>query len=348
MKNSKTLFGLALLLSVLFTNCSTDEGTLTEDDTSGLPCDNYDNNLLTLNTAFDNNPNAVLTYNSFLINSLNSSLPSLAGNLTTNTDLTYKLPTSSSFYNDANNLHGIFITRAGKYFAFNASTGIGQEYTASGDITAPVELGASSYVIQVSNSGYANQAIDDHFKIKTFSINDGTINATLPISTPNTTFNNNSFFNVESMSSATNATDELYFLSGTNLITTNTISNTASHIDLYPSFSMNDFVRFFGLQYSESLGLIAIMDITDTNTQKLVQIDPASGTYSELLTIPSNINSEFYSATYSECKETYYLTSLINGSTPTKTRYYEFDLALNTVSNTQTFVDYVFGIELTP
>src|SRR5690606_20607479 len=107
-------------------------------------------------------------------------------------------------------------------------------------------------------------------------------NNALPISIANTTFNNNSFFNVESMSSATNGSDELYFLSGTNLITVNTSSNTTSHIDLYSSFSMSDFVRFLGLEYSESLGLIAIMDMPDINTQKLIKIDPSNGAYSDL------------------------------------------------------------------
>ncbi len=347
MKNFKSLFGLAIIISILFTSCSTDDDPTTDHEPISA-CDNYNRDLLTLSTAFDSNPNAVVTYNSFLINSLNSSSPSLKGNLTTNTDLTYQLPTSTSFYNDANNLHGIFITRAGKYFTFNTSAGTGQEFTAPTDITAPVILGTSAYVIEVSNLGYANQGVGDHFKIKPFNISDGTTNNALPISIANTTFNNNSFFNVESMSSATNGSDELYFLSGTNLITVNTSSNTTSHIDLYSSFSMLDFVRFLGLEYSESLGLIAIMDMPDINTQKLIKIDPSNGAYSDLLTIPSNINTEFYSSTYSECNETYYLTSMINGSNPLNTKYYEFDLATNTVSHSQNLTDYVFGIELIP
>lgn len=346
MKNSKTLFGLTLLASAFFANCSSDDATLIDDDTSGLPCDNYNKDLLTLSTAFDNNPNAVITYNSFLINSLNSALPNLEGNLDSNTDLTFQLPTSTSIYNQTNNLHGILVNRAGKYFTFNTTSGTGQNFSTPTNITAPVELGTSAYVIEVANSGYANHGIDDHFNIKTFNINDGSTNTALPISAANTSFDNNSFFHVETMSSATNNSDELYFLSGTNLITVNATNNTATHVDLYPSFSMTDFVRFFGLEYSESLGLIAIMDMPDINIQKLVRIDPSNGTYSDLLTLPSNINPEFYSSTYSECKETYYLTSMINGSTPLKTNYFEFDLATNTVNNTQILDDYVFGIEL--
>lgn len=346
MKNSKTLFTLALIASVLFTNCSTDEGTLTDDETGALPCDNYSKDLLALSTAFDNNPNAVITYNSYLINSLNSSSPNLKGTVNTTTDLSFELPTSTSFYNEASTLHGIFVNRAGKYFALNASSGIGQEFVTPTNISAPVELGTESYVIEVANFGYANQGADDHFKVKTFNINDGSLNAALPVSTANSTFTNNSYFNVESMSSATNDIDKLYFLSGTNLVTLNPLTNTASHLDLYPSFSMTDFVRFYGLEYSESLGLIAIMYISNLNIRKLVQINPSNGSYTDLVVIPSDINPEFYSTTYSECKETYYLTSMINGPAPLKTQYFEFDLANNTVSNTQIFNDYVFGIEL--
>lgn len=344
MKNSKTLFGLALFASVLFTNCTV-EGTDTNDDTSNLPCYNYNKDLLTLNTAFNNDPNAVINYNSFIINNLNSSFPIIEGNLTTSTDLTYQLPTSGSLYNETNSLHGVLVTRAAKYFTFNTNSGTGQEFTTPTNISAPIQLGTSAYVIEVANAGYANSGVDDHFKIKPFNINDGTTGAALPISTANTTFNNNSFFLVESMSSASNGIDEIYFLSGTNLITVNTITNTASHIDIYPSFSMTDFVRFFGLEYSESLGLIAVMDTTDFHVQNLIKINPSNGTYIDLLTIPALINSEFYSSTYSECNKTYYLTSLDGGST-VQTNYFEFDLAGNTVSNTQIFSDYVFGIEL--
>lgn len=348
MKNLITLFGLVFFSSLLFTNCTTDDGTIIDDDPTDLPCANYSKKLLTLTTEFDGNPNATIDYNSFIINNLNPSLPNPEGSFATTTDLTYELPTSSSIFNESNNLHGILVTRAGKYFTFDTSSATGQEFTTPTNIASPVLSGTNGYVIEVSNAGYATSGIADHFDIKTFNINNGTVGTSLPIATINTTFDNNSFFNVESMSAATNAGDELYFLSGTNLITVNTATNIASHIDLYPSFSMVDFVRFIGLEYSESLGLIAIIDIPNNNIQKLVKIDLSSGTYSDLLTIPSNINTEFYSSTYSECNETYYLTSMINGSNPTKTRYFEFDLATNTVSNTQSFDDYVFGVELIP
>jgi hypothetical protein len=125
----------------------------------------------------------------------------------------------------------------------------------------------------------------------------------------------------------------------------NTANNTSSQIDLYPSFSNSDYVRFIGLEYSESLGLLAIMDMPNSNTRKIVKIDPISGAYTDLLTISTDINTEFYATAYSECKKTYYLTSLANGN-PVQTNYFEFDLTTNTNTNTQIFNDYVFGIEL--
>lgn len=207
-------------------------------------------------------------------------------------------------------------------------------------------VGNLGYVIEVSNFGYGTSGVADQFKIKSFNITNGTLGTALPISTANTTFDNNSFFTVETMSAATDAVDNLFFLSGTNLVTVNKANNTASQIDLYPSFSMSDFVRFFGLEYSESLGLIAIMDMPDTNTRDLVKIDPITGTIVSLISIPADINNEFYSTTYSECKKTYYLTTLQNGSSPTKTLYFEFDLTTNTINNSKIIADYVFGIDL--
>ncbi|HLW32957.1 MAG TPA: hypothetical protein VKX40_11885 [Aequorivita sp.] len=345
MKNSKTLFSLALLLSTILISCTINDDIVSDDHTAIIPCTGFNKNLLTLSTTFDNDPNAEIDYNYFLINNLDSSLPNSNGSFTTNTDLTFQLPTSTSFYNQTNNLHGILVTRAGKYFSFNTNTEVGQEFVVPTSLTAPIELNNSTYVIEVSNGGYANSGIGNHYEIKSFDINTGTVGATLPIDPLTKDFDNNSFFHVESISAATNNTDELYYLSGTNLVTVNTSLNTASHIDLYPSFSSSDYVRFFGLEYSESLGLIAIMDNATQGNKFVVKIDPLTGNYSSPLSISNNINSEFYSTTYRECDHTYYLTSLNQGSNTVQTLYFEFDLITNNVINSQIFPDYTFGIE---
>ncbi len=348
MKNSKTLFALALLASVLFSNCSTDDRFTLEDDTSGLPCQAVPKDLLVLNTLFDGANNAQIAYNTFAINGLDSSLPNSLGNLATNTNMTFQLPTGASLYNQASNLHGLLVTRAGKYFTFNTDTGVGQEFVVPTIVSAPVQLNTSSYVIEVANFGYTDQGIENHFEIKPFNINDGAIGAALPIDQLDRTFDNNSFFNVESMSSATNEIDSLYFLSGTNLVTVNTLNNTATHIDLYPPFTYSNFVRFFGLEYSENLGLIAIMDDSNAGTQYVVKIDPLSGNQTNLVILSENINSEFYSTTYRECDKTYFLTSLKHDNNLVETLYFEFNLATNTLENSQIFQDYAFGIQLIP
>ena len=348
MKNFRNHFGLALLLSTLLTGCTLDDGSISDDHTIPLPCTGFNKDLLTLSTTFDNNPQAEINYNSFLINNLDSSLPNSHGSFVTNTDLTFQLPTSTSFYNEAGNLHGILISRAGKYFSFNTDTETGQEFVVPTSVTAPIEINNATFVMEVSNGGYANNGIGNHYDIKSFDINTGTVGASLPIDPLTKDFNNNSFFDVESMSAATNTTDKLYFLSGTNLITVNTSLNTASHIDLYPSFSGSDYVRFFGLEYSESLGLIAIMDNATQGNKFVVKIDPITGNYSGPMSIANNIGSEFYSTTYRECDHTYYLTSMNQGSSTVETLYFEFDLMTNTILNSQVFPDYIFGIEFIP
>ena len=344
MKKFKTLFMLLFGSSLILGSCSTDDSLDLDDDVVVLPCDNAPQNLLALSTMFDNSLNAIINFNSYGINSLDSSMPTALGNFTTSTNLTYQLPTSSSFFNSANNLHGILINRAGKYFNYNTNTNTGQEFNVPTDISTPVVLNNVTYVIELVDSGYPSQGMGNHYTIKSFDINNGTLGATLALDPMTTAFDINSFFNVESMSATTNGVDELYFLSGTNLVTVNTVTQTATHLDLHPNFA-SDFVRFFGLEYSESLGLIAMRE--DDTSLKLINIDTSSASYSSLLDITAPINSEFYSTAYRECDQTYYLTSLDNGNT-TQTNYLEFNLATNTIENTQTFADYVFGIELMP
>ncbi|HZH86547.1 MAG TPA: hypothetical protein VFD77_04465 [Brumimicrobium sp.] len=346
MKKIKTLFGLALLGSLFLSSCSVDDTPSDQDPVS--ECDGFAKNLLTLSTPFSSTPTSEINYISYSINNLNSSLPNFHGNFTSSVDLNYELPTSTSFYNESSNLHGIVISRAGKYISFNTNTNVAQEFTVPNYITAPISLNNTTYIIEVSNGGYANNGMGSHYDIKTFDTNTGATGTTLPIDPMTKDFDNNSFFHVETLTSATNKLNELYFLSGTNLVTVNTTNNTASHVDLYPNFSSSDYVRFFGLEYSESLGLLAIMHKVDQMTKALVKIDPATGNYTNLLTISNDINSEFYSTTFRECDLTYYLTSLNQASNAAETLYFEFDLNTNTVSHSEILPKYIYGIEFLP
>ncbi len=348
MKATNILQICALFTSLLFINCSVDDAGGTDDGINVLPCDSAPQNLLALSTPFDGSANAAIDYHSFSINNLSGSQPTLEGSLQTTSNLTYQLPTNTSFYNSAENLHGVLVSRGGKYFAFDTDSGQAQEFTVSTDVSAPILLAGTTYIMEVANSGYANAGVGNHFGIKLFDGQTGTVGSTFSLDPMTTAFDNNSFFNVESMSAATDGGTKLYYLSGTNLVTINTATHTASHIDLYPSFSTNDYVRFFGLEFSQTLGLIAIMDQPDLGIQKLVNIDASTGNYSPLLTLPTDINSEFYSTAFRECDQTYYLTSLKNPSNSVETNYFEFNLANSTVANTQVMADYVFGIELLP
>lgn len=347
------------LVSLFLVGCGDDHtsGDLVFEDETPDGCSN-DQQLLGLQTLFDNAPNAEINYELFAINGLAEGDGSPLGSLMTNTNLSFQLPTSSSIYDADLKIHGIFITRTQKYFAFDTDSQIGQDFAINLPVSAPVGLNGENFVIEVID-GYAQSGVHEHFQIHKFDINSGNLTQTLSIPVANRTFDNRSFFNYEWMSSATNGYDELYFLSVTNLVTVNPANQEATQVDLYPSFyipdwdedpALNDYVRFYGLEYSESLGLLAIKEDTNQNpsTFELVKIDPQTGAYAGLVSLSGPINSEFYSTAYRECDKTYYLTTMGEPSNPVTTDYLEIDLQNFTVSHTEELEDYFFGIELIP
>lgn len=331
---------LLLIGTVLF-SCSRDDidPAQPEDGCS-------DQGLIVLNTSFDGSIQANIEYSTYNINNLDQNNGMSLGNLASNINLTYEISTNTSLYDSSTKTHGIIVSRAQTYFKFNTITGSGQEYPLSSNVTAPVILNGNSYVIEIDQQGYAVNGTGTHYNIKNFDINNGAIGSTLPISVADRTFDNISFFHTEATSSATDGLNKLYFLSGTNLITVNTTDNTAQHVDLYPSFSQSDWTAFYGLEYSPTLGLIAIKK--DGTGHEIVKINALSGTYTSIISIPADINTEFYSVAYRECDKTYYLTTLQNMPQPqgAETIYFEFDLANANIINTQTMQDYAFGIEL--
>lgn len=332
---------LILLLGIASVGCS-NEGVEPEQPTD--VCEQ--NNLLMLSVAFDGSYQASVDYNKFVINSLNPASGLTLGTVATSNYLTFELPTNSSIYDKTTGTHGMLISRAEAYLKYNTNTGVGESYTVQTNFAAPVLNNGNAYVIAV-DQGYAESGVAEHYVVNSFNMQNGTTGATLPIPATDRTFDNRSFFAHESMSSTSNGVDKLYFLSGTNLITVNTATNTASHVDLYPSFSQaNDWVAFYGVKYSQSLGLVAVK--RDANGSSLVKINPNLGTYTTLLQINGVINTEFYSAAYRECDKTYYLTTMSQSNPTVETSFYEFDLNSNTLVNTQVLADYGFGIEVIP
>jgi hypothetical protein len=165
----------------------------------------------------------------------------------------------------------------------------------------------------------------------------------------------NSFFDPESMTSATNGTDEAYVLSGTNLVIISgvTSSPSACWIDLEPNFSPGNFVRFLCLEY-KSPGILLAIKATDS-TIELIEITINAGQctastaviydLSNVTLSPNGwiVNPEFYSTTYDPCDETYYISTLID-FTPPSSRLIEVDLATNSHGE-HVLLDYLFGIE---
>lgn len=228
------------------------------------------------------------------------------------------------------------------YYSFNLSDLTSAENTIAPEMVAPVINGNNAYIIEMVTP-YPSMGESASFEIREFSPLNGNIGNALPISANEKSFVNNSSFHQEIISSASNGTGELYFIGATNLIIVNTNSNTATHVDLYPSFTWDNWMTFQGLEYSESLGLLATRR-NSTNQFDIVQIDPQSGTFTELVTIPGNLNTEFYSTTYNECTKTFYLTTL--KTSDWSADYYEINLNNNSISNTQNFSNYTYGLEV--
>lgn len=155
----------------------------------------------------------------------------------------------------------------------------------------------------------------------------------------------NSPFTAETMSSISNGTDKIYFLSGTSLIELNVENLVAKQIDLEPAFNpVDNLVQFFGLEYQKDTGLLIAMknksdNVTPTRTD-LVSIEPAfsTATVTQLLDITGNlpagqdgqINPEFYSTTFDPCDNTYYITEM-QGNDPFTTNLFEIDLENKTL-----------------
>lgn len=349
MTTMKTIFTIALIGSFTLFSCDADDGLTYPDPEPVSPCESAPQKMLAMYMDPDGGSNADIKYLSYDINDFNTSPPNVIGNITPTAAVNGELSTSGTIYDENSNLHGIVITRPQAYFTFNTATNTAEEYSLSEPISAPVMLGNTAYAIEVANYGYAVFGEDEHYEIKPFNIINADAGTALPIPASDRTFDNSSFFNHESMSSASNGIDELYFVSGPNLVTVNVSNNSASYVDLYPNFTFSDYVTFIGLEYSESLGLLAIRIYTDPDPnvpkiQEVVKIDPTDGSYTVLSTVPEIINTEYYTTAYRECDQKYYLTTWDYTSSVQETLYYEFDLNTNSLSNTASLPFYTFGI----
>lgn len=329
----KTSF--VLLASLALLSCSKDKDPVQDPTKDGCA----DQKILLLNTEFGNDLNSDITYLQYDLDNVSQGAALILDTYTAPEDMRFKLPPNNSLFDPHQNIHGIFLH--GKYYTHNLNTHITTEHN-SGYTVAPVSISNAYYVIELSDP-YPGSGSSVTFDIKTFNPQNGSTGTALPISTAEKTFTNNSLFHIEIISSTNNHTDEIYFLAGTNLLTINTVNNTASHIDLHPDFSQNDWVTFQGIEYTEDFGLIAIK--RDNGNYSLVSIDPQTGTHSSLINIPEPINTEFYSTAYNECNQTFYLTTLHQPS-GNNTLYYEFDLANSSIQAAETLPQYNYGLQI--
>ncbi|NNL93035.1 MAG: hypothetical protein HKO66_12420, partial [Saprospiraceae bacterium] len=160
-------------------------------------------------------------------------------------------------------------------------------------------------------------------------------------------------FNHEQISSSTNGTNEIYFVSGTNFIifdNSNPLNPSTNWIDLGPS---NDYA-YYGLEYKSQGKHLALRYNINTLTIELVEITIIGGALisinqlydlqAKLVPSPAGwiLNREFYSTTLDTCDMKYYLSTLFdpNGSS----RLIAIDLMKNT-HDEQHNSKYLFGIE---
>ncbi len=260
--------------------------------------------------------------------------------------------TQFDVFNRPSNYDG-FNANTGQYFiefplqqrlyVYDVSAQSRQELIVAGFYSAPIFSNNNLYAVTIDNFGYATNPAN--YSIETINLNDGSLTTIITNSFPLL-----SSFDWESMSSATDGTGMLYFISGTNLINFNTATSTTNAVELVPDFNTaTNFQRFYGLEYRNTGNLLAIRE-RDNNQGvglELVSIDPNNPTTAptvifDFMANGINLNSEFYATSYDDCDDTYYITSRDNNNTDI-TNFYEINLFDNTVK-TESFDFYLMGI----
>lgn len=171
-----------------------------------------------------------------------------------------------------------------------------------------------------------------------------------------------SSFSNESMSGISDGGNNIYFLSGTNLIIVNTSSGNATHKDIDLSFNPNNnIVQYYGLEYKKDENILLAMkksidknnaDVTELVTINLSSTLPVVKPRFQIHNyLPSNqdkiINPEFYSSTFDSCDATYYITEMQNVGSNITSNLFEINLKKDTFIY-QPLVSYWYGLEFRP
>ena len=257
---------------------------------------------------------------------------------------TFTRPSNYDAYNSENNTYFIEFPFEQRLFKYDIDIQNRTEFIVSGYYSAPVFLNGVLYTIIIDNFGYATNPAN--FEISTIDQNSGGLNSILA----SDSFALLSRFDWESMSSTSNKIDEVYFISGTNLIAYNTVLQTVEHTELVPDFDLaTNYQRYYGLEMRDNGNLLTIRERDNDEGQGLelieLNINNLGDTPLVIFDFPLNgieINPEFYSSSYDACDDKYYITSrdINNANT---TNFYELNLA-NSTYVFENFDYYLMGI----
>lgn len=235
---------------------------------------------------------------------------------------------NNAIYNPVNGDYKLVIAEERRMITLNSTGAITHTPIVTGlpspDITnAPVYLNGNLFFGHISNASgnLVFDVLDSNFiSVKTVTI-------------PSANRSGNYDWN---FTSATNGVDELYFAVANNIIIYNTISNTISANMItgvpIPSGSI------IGLEFKENDKLYALHEDWDIssipssllNNTKLVELNittPSSITKTTVIDLGFDVNFEFFSTTYNECNQKYYLSTMASGSSGIFSKNLRIDLS---------------------
>ena len=160
------------------------------------------------------------------------------------------------------------------------------------------------------------------------------------------------------ISSATDNSGNIYFISATNLIVYNPTGNFATYVDIDDTFDADNQVVYFGLEYKADEEVLLAMknksnspseftDLVSISTDGNYQVNTVFDIKDNLgLENDQEISFNFHSTTFAQCDNTYYITEIKDlEAGMTESFLIEINLDNNTLEET-VYPDYLFGIEI--
>ncbi|MFD1061938.1 hypothetical protein ACFQ1Q_01670 [Winogradskyella litorisediminis] len=334
MKTTKYIF--AIIISIVLLACDSDDGINTNN--------NQSDGLLVITSDVTQTPSVT-----FSLDSISKPISSPVVFNTIRTDVQQNFfgvstkPLNYDAYDSNSNTYFIEFPREQRIYKYDLNAQSRQEFVISGFYSAPIFDNGNLYAITVDNFGSGNNPVN--YSIDTINQADGSLSINTSSSFPLL-----SRFDWNYMSSASNRTGTLYFLSGTNLVSYTINSNTTAHTELSPNFNATtSFEEFYGLEYRRNGNLLAIREQNGVNGVRLelVQLDINNLTSAPLVLYDfisnnNSIDKERYSTTYDAFDDTYCITTS-DTSNPNVSFFKEIDLA-NSTTSSQSIPFYLIGL----